>query len=100
MTDNANTPVTPYDLRENFYALLLAVFYGYTTDKALSYAGVKGQYNRKEHRDIDNKELYDLYTKEKMSYKEIGEQYGLTEEAVSSRIRRNKNKIKSAAAGQ
>lgn len=73
----------------NYYALTLSILSDFTVDKALGYFGVRdaGTGERPAKRDrIDAAELTRL--KEKMTYRQVGDIYGLTPGAVYNRVRR------------
>ena len=59
----------------------------------------KGKYNRRKSRPIQRKDITDedvsqmVKLKEKLTYKQVGELYGMTADAVYTRIRRYKGVI-------
>ncbi|WP_113675892.1 sigma factor-like helix-turn-helix DNA-binding protein [Vallitalea guaymasensis] len=79
-------------MEENYYALMLSILYKYTPDQAFDIL----EYGRiKRRRDENKKDALEMvhFKSQGLTYKEIGEMYGITADAVYTRIRRALSKI-------
>lgn len=77
-------------MKENFYALLICILKpDYTIDKSLQV--MIDELFKKENTTIRKPDIEDMIRlKREMTYKEIGEIYGLSKQAVYRRIKRFK----------
>lgn len=82
--------MTAIDLMPNYLALAICILTKRTPEMAFAF--LDGENEKKKRRDITEQDIKDMIElKKTMTYREIGELYGLTEGAVCNRIRYYKN---------
>lgn len=79
-------------MKENYYALLICILRPVTIEQGFDM--LDGKITKAQNKSIDSCDVEDMIRMKQqgMTHREIGEMYGLSEEAVYRRIKRYKEK--------